>query len=179
MHDTIITREFDQKSSGINKQSLSVESNESVVTKEFDQKSSGSSRNGLYVVKKAAPSSSQRLQSMGAEDPLDFTNRRATLVWQHEQGISPWDAFKLVQTLTSTYNTVVNVVIKKQGGPLYVMKSLQQQQLNQPNSTMKEMQNEQDKLKLVDHPNIVKVCTCDHDSLLVLMAGVVHVLCSL
>jgi hypothetical protein len=52
---SIITREFDQKSSGINKQSLSVESNESVVTKEFDQKSSGSSRNGLYVVKKAAP----------------------------------------------------------------------------------------------------------------------------
>jgi hypothetical protein len=111
--------------------------------------------------------------------PLVWQQQRGTLVWQHEQGTSPWDTFKLVQTLTSTYNTVVNVVIKKQGGPLYVMKSLQQQQLNQPNSTMKEMQNEQDKLKLVDHPNIVKVCTCDHDSLLVLMAGVVHVLCSL
>jgi hypothetical protein len=154
-------------------------SSRSITTREFDQKSLGGSRNGLSVGKRAPESSSERLPSMRANDPLDLTHRRGTLVWEHEQGISPWDTFKLVQTLTSNYNTVVNVVTKKRGGALYVMKSLQQQQLNQPNSTMKEMQNEQDKLKLVDHPNIVKVCTCDHDSLLVLMAGVVHVLCSL
>jgi hypothetical protein len=112
--------------------------------------------------KKTPPSSSRRLSSVRANDPLDLTNRRGTLVWQHEKGISPWDTYELVETLSSTYNTIVNVVSKKEGGALYVMKYLQQPQQNIGESVhrqgaMKEMRNEQDKLKLVDHPNIVTV----------------------
>ena len=102
------------------------------------------------------------MSSLRANDPLDLTNRRGTLVWQHEQGISPWDTYELVETLSSTYNTIVNVVSKKEGGAFYVMKYLQQPQQDMGGSVyrqgaMKELRNEQDKLKLVDHPNIITV----------------------
>jgi hypothetical protein len=86
-----------------------------------------------------------------SKDPLDLTNRKGTLVWQHEKGVSPWDFYEMVETLSSTSSTVIYLVRKR--GVLYAMKSHQQGH----EGARKAINNERDKLKLVDHPNVVTV----------------------